>query len=217
MLRQARFVPALIIMIVLVLSSCSNFPSADRVTELSHEDVAKTAVAEVFAQQTAAAVLAAAAAVPAVQEVAPPPVQAAATASPTPCAQHVTANTNANVRLGDTVEHNIIGNLPTGASAPVAGQNADHTWWYIEFPGVVGGHGWIAGSVVSAFCISADLAVVAAPEIPTEAVVAKPTKKPRAGVTLEAVHPDWELSDDLVQQLEHPQYELHINPDLLGP
>ncbi len=203
MTKHGRVVLPLILMAVLVLSSCmSNFPSAVKAPQLSNKEIAGTAVAEAFAAQTAAAVAVAGAEIPAVEELAPPP--AAATASPTACAQHVTANTNANVRLGDTINHDIIGNLPTGASANVAGQNADHTWWYIEFPSGPGGHGWIAGSVVTPFCIAADLVVVAAPALPTqEEATPKPTKKAKVGVTFEVL----QLDPDVIQH--------QLDPDIL--
>jgi hypothetical protein len=95
--------------------------------------------------------------------------------SPTPCVPNVVANSPVNVRSGPgTAYEPPIGSLPQGASAGVAGKSDDGTWWYIDFPAGAGGHGWVSGSVVTAYCIPSTLASVAAPPLPT----AKPTKVP---------------------------------------
>lgn len=98
------------------------------------------------------------------------------TATPTPaaapvqnCSPTLVANTVANVRGGPGTEYNIVGSLPQGASAAVAGKNQDGTWWYIQFPGGVGGYAWIAASVTTATCIPATLAIIAAPPAPAAA------------------------------------------------
>jgi hypothetical protein len=101
--------------------------------------------------------------------------QATVTSSPTPCVPNVVANSPVNVRSGPGTDYEPpIGSLPQGGSAGVAGKSDDGTWWYIEFPAGSGGHGWISGSVVTAYCIPSTLASVAAPPLPT----AKPTKEP---------------------------------------
>ncbi len=99
------------------------------------------------------------------------PIPPGATAAPsnTPCAATVTANLNANVRSGPGTVYDAEGALLTGQSAPVAGKNADGTWWYISFPSAPGGYGWIAGSTVTAACVPASLAVIAAPPTPVPA------------------------------------------------
>jgi hypothetical protein len=85
------------------------------------------------------------------------------------------ANSPINVRSGPgTAYEPPIGSLPLGGSAGVAGKSDDGTWWYIVFPAGAGGHGWVSGSVVTAYCIPATLANVAAPPLPTD----KPTKVP---------------------------------------
>ena len=88
------------------------------------------------------------------------------TPTPTPCKPMVTSNTNANVRNGPGQVYNVIGSIPQGGTANVAGKNYDGDWWYIEFAGGDGGFAWIAGSVTSATCISNTLAAVAAPPTP---------------------------------------------------
>ncbi|MBI5950137.1 MAG: SH3 domain-containing protein [Chloroflexi bacterium] len=94
--------------------------------------------------------------------------------TPTPTAQSVetckptvTTNTNANVRSGPGQAYNIIGNIPQGGTATVAGKNFDGTWWYIEFAGGDSGHAWIAGSVTVATCIPDTLPSITAPPTPT--------------------------------------------------
>lgn len=83
--------------------------------------------------------------------------------SVTPCSPTVVANSAVNVRAGPGTVYDTVGGLNQGGSAKVSGKNADGTWWYIDTPG---GHGWVAGSVVTATCIPAALAVVAAPPTP---------------------------------------------------
>jgi uncharacterized protein YraI len=107
-------------------------------------------------------------------------VTAAEVASETPspiatveaCKPIVTTNTNANVRSGPGQAYAILGSIPQGGSASVAGKNYDGTWWYIEFAGGAAGFAWIAGSVTSADCIPDTLASIVAPPtavIPTAA------------------------------------------------
>jgi len=82
------------------------------------------------------------------------------------CKPTVTTNTVANVRSGPGQVYGIIGSIPQGGIANVAGKNFDGTWWYIEFAGGNDGFAWIAGSVTSAACIPDTLASIAAPPTP---------------------------------------------------
>ena len=206
---RARLVLPLIVIMALALGSCTNFPSAVQGPQLSNDDIANTAVAKVFAAQTAAAPLvveAPAVDVPVVEELAAP----AATAGPTQCIPIVTALTNANVRGGDDVAYAVVGNLPPGATAPVAGRNDDTTWWYIQFAGGYGGYAWIAASVVTPSCIPPTLQIVAAPPLPTEeVVVVQATKTPKKLLPLLIVtldpHPHLEVQPQLM-------VTVHINP-----
>jgi uncharacterized protein YraI len=103
---------------------------------------------------------------------------AASLSTPTPtaaaqlvqdCSPIVTTTTVANVRGGPGTNYNIVGAIPLGGTAPVAGKNADSTWWYIQFAGGPGGYAWIAASVTTATCIPATLAIIAAPPAPAAA------------------------------------------------
>lgn len=159
--KQIRIVLPVIVVAILALGSCRNFPKAVQAPELSSDDIANTAVAKVFAGQTAAAP--AAADIPVAEELPAPTVAP----NPTACGATVTALTNANVRGGPGTDYDVVGNLPIGATAPVAGRNGDSSWWYIQFAGGSGGFAWIAASVVSSACIPPALQVVAGPPLPT--------------------------------------------------
>jgi hypothetical protein len=84
----------------------------------------------------------------------------------TACLPTVVTNTDANVRNGPGQVYSILGQLPQGSTANVAGKNSDGTWWYIQFAAGPNGHAWIAGSVTTAVCIPSTLAIVAAPPTP---------------------------------------------------
>lgn len=114
------------------------------------------------------------------------------TATVAACSPTVTTNTVANVRSGPGQMYAIIGSIPLGGTAPVAGKNFDGTWWYIEFAGGEGGHAWIAGIVTKADCIPSTLASIAAPptpilptEVPTNVPVAdQPSSIPTLGILI---------------------------------
>ncbi|MFZ5911570.1 MAG: CARDB domain-containing protein [Chloroflexota bacterium] len=130
----------------------------------SVDEAALTAVALTFAALTSSA---------------PPPTEAPpaaeATAQPTACSPTVTATTNANVRSGPGTDYAVVGSLPLGGTAAVAGRNDANTWWYIDFPGGAGGHAWIAGSVTTASCLPDVVAVIAAPPLPAAPTASEDT------------------------------------------
>jgi len=82
---------------------------------------------------------------------------------PTACTPIVTGNDSVNIRSGPGTVYSKLGALPLGATASVAGKNADGSWWYINYSGTVG---WVSGSVVTASCIPGTLTIVAAPPTP---------------------------------------------------
>ncbi|MFZ5878529.1 MAG: CARDB domain-containing protein [Chloroflexota bacterium] len=110
---------------------------------------------------------------------------------PTACVPSVTATANANVRSGPDVAYNVVGYLPLGEKAVVAGRNDASTWWYIEYAPASGGHAWIAGSVTTASCLPAVVQVVAAPPLPPTAVPPTATNVPPTVV----VKPDIYVSE----------------------
>jgi hypothetical protein len=99
----------------------------------------------------------------------------AAALTGTACLPTVVTNTDANVRTGPGQVYTVLGQLPQGSSANVAGKNSDGSWWYIEFAAGPNGHAWIAGSVTTALCIPSTLAIVAAPPTPTFTQTNTPT------------------------------------------
>jgi uncharacterized protein YraI len=98
---------------------------------------------------------------------------AAPAASATTCYPMASANVDANIRSGPGTAYDIVGFLPIGGTAAVAGRNDANTWWYIEFAGGPGGHAWIAASVTTTACLPSVVQVVAAPALPT----AEPTEE----------------------------------------
>ncbi len=114
------------------------------------------------------------------------------TPTPTPavtetCAPTVTTTTVANVRNGPGQIYSVIGNIPQGGTAKVAGKNFDGTWWYIEFAGGNGGFAWIAGSVTNATCVPETLPSIAAPPTPTQPTPTPtntPAPTPTGGIIL---------------------------------
>ncbi|HET6845515.1 MAG TPA: SH3 domain-containing protein [Anaerolineales bacterium] len=146
---------AAVSVVILSILACS-MPTSDQVS------FAATAFAQT---QTAQALVSPSPAPGSTAAPPPSPTTAPPTAiiPPTACSPIVTANVNANVRGGDSTDYDIIGFLSTGTSAPLMGRNAADTWWYITYGG---GHGWIAKSVVTAFCLPATVAVVVPPPPP---------------------------------------------------
>lgn len=108
--------------------------------------------------------------------------------SATQCYPMVTANTDVNVRTGPSTAYDIIGYLPAGGTAPIAGRNDGNSWWYIDF---AGGHAWVAGSVTTATCLPAVVQVVAAPPLPT----APPTEEEPPAPAEPAAKPDLIVSE----------------------
>jgi uncharacterized protein YraI len=148
-----------ILILCLAILSCGGQSSQDV------QNVVGT-LAALAATQTAVA--AAVAAPPAVV----PPVAPVAPAAPaaTACTALVTANMNAFVRKGPGTVFGDVGNLLTGQTAEVAGKLDDGTWWYIKYPAAPGGFAWIAASTVTASCLPATVAIIAAPPTPTSSV-----------------------------------------------
>lgn len=116
-------------------------------------------------------------------------------ASPTPtatataeqaCTPTVTTTTLANVRNGPGQVYAILGNLPQGASATVAGKSQDSAWWYIQFAGGENGFAWISTTVTTSTCIPTTLAIIAAPpapQAPADADTEEAANDPAASAT----------------------------------
>ena len=112
----------------------------------------------------------------------PTPVDSEEESAPVGCLPTVTATMNTTCRFGPASVYHELGYLLLGESATVEGRNADSTWWWIPNPDWQG-YCWIWDGGVDAICIPEDLAVIAAPPLPT------PTPTPlacRSDLPLEA-------------------------------
>lgn len=125
-----------------------------------------------------------------------------------PCSPLVTANVVANVRSGPDTAYGIVGSLAQGQTASIVGRNDAYTWWYIDYPGVSGGHAWVSGTVVSSSCVPAVVQVVAAPPLPT-AVVADNSSNDSS-----SDDSDGNNSPTLVPNLNLPNLKLLLWKDL---
>ncbi len=147
----------------LAIMSC-NLPGGQAAqgtpTGLSAEELAGTITALASTSQTATATF---------TPIVPITGTITVTISPTLCSPSATANTSANIRSGPETVYPSIDAITAGTSVSVAGKNVEGTWWYIVYPSASGGHAWIAGSVVTASCIPASVAVIAAPPTPEPA------------------------------------------------
>jgi len=99
------------------------------------------------------------------------PVFSATPVTPSPtaaeaCKPSVTTSVVANVRSGPGQVYNVIGSIPQGSSANVAGKSYDGTWWYIEFAAGTGGFAWVSSTVTTPNCIPTTLASIVAPPTP---------------------------------------------------
>src|SRR5512145_373031 len=126
-----------------------------------------------------------------------------------PCNPTVTANVNANVRSGPGTDYDTVGSLMQGQAATIVGRNDAYTWWYIDYPGVSGGHAWVAGSVVTSSCVPDVVQVVAAPPLPT-VVVAEAASEDSSNEDSD------DENEDLVQLQPMPGIVLSVKkPDLI--
>jgi hypothetical protein len=152
----------LTLVVALIVGACNlqfAAPAATDEPAISQQDIALTAAALVLAAQPTATTS----------------PEGAAPAAEAACDAIVTATVNANVRAGPSTDYAVVGSLVQNATAPVAGQSAGGTWWYILFAGGPNGYGWIAASVTTPSCIPAGLAVIPAPPLPPTEVVEAPS------------------------------------------
>jgi hypothetical protein len=139
------------------------------------------------------------------------------------CKPTVTTSVVANVRSGPGQVYGVIGSLPQGGSANVAGKSYDGTWWYIEFAAGTGGFAWISSTVTTPNCIPTTLASIVAPptpigptEVPTEVAAApSATTIPGSGGPhlLYPVNPGLIL----IYSPTPTKIKFQINPNLIQP
>jgi uncharacterized protein YgiM (DUF1202 family) len=103
-----------------------------------------------------------------VQQPTQPPTQVISTAP------QVVANTNANVRAGDSTSYAVVGSLPQGQSAPILARSGTGSGWFlIRLPN--GRQGWISPSTVT---VQGDLSGVQFLNPPTLTPSPAPTATP---------------------------------------
>jgi uncharacterized protein YraI len=164
----------LLTILTLLLASC-NLPTGNEATPESSETPSVNALGTAVELTALARIteLAGTAVASATEAPASLPTETSSPApTATPCGPIVTASTVANIRTGPDTAYQVVGSLPENGVAKIAGRNDANTWWYIEFAGGVGGHAWIAGSVVTVSCVPDVVQVVAAPPFPTAAPTA---------------------------------------------
>jgi uncharacterized protein YgiM (DUF1202 family) len=104
------------------------------------------------------------------------PVPPPSTSAPTPTAEPalVVANADTEVYSGAGPDHNVVGSLKAGDTAPVVGRNAEGSWWQIVFQGSTA---WVPDAVVTANPAAYNVPVAAA----SAATDSSPTILPTAG------------------------------------
>ena len=119
-------------------------------------------------------------------------VRTPAAPQPTPAltGPEVVANTNANVRLGDSVAYPTVGSLLAGARAPIIGISSTGSGWYfIQLPN--GRTGFISPSVVRVEGSLLGIQVVTPPPVPaTPTPVATATPVTQADLALSGIRPE---------------------------
>jgi uncharacterized protein YraI len=87
---------------------------------------------------------------------------------------YVQAEEAVRVRSGPGTDYSRVGQLWPGETASVIGQNADGSWWQIEFPEADGGLGWVIDQFVT-FVGDADSVPIVGEELITPTLVPSPT------------------------------------------
>jgi hypothetical protein len=95
------------------------------------------------------------------------------TPTPTLGAPFAEAVQNANCRFGPGTVYDVVGYLLEGQSAPIAGRNAEGTWWAIALP-ERRQPCWVSGSTVQASGELGPVQVLAAPPTPTPSPTPEP-------------------------------------------
>ena len=95
---------------------------------------------------------------------------------------YVQAEEAVRVRSGPGTEYPRVGQLWPGETAPVVGQNADGSWWQIEFPEVDDGLGWVIAQFVT-FVGDPDSVPIVGEELLTPTLVLSPTATITAATT----------------------------------
>jgi pSer/pThr/pTyr-binding forkhead associated (FHA) protein/uncharacterized protein YraI len=99
------------------------------------------------------------------------PTETATPEPPTPTVPTtpmLTTQTDLNVRLGPATEYDLLGLLPSGATAEIIGRSEDGQWWQIRFSPANDGIGWVSADPAFSQAVNVNnVPVVPAPPTPT--------------------------------------------------
>ncbi|GAB4546453.1 MAG: hypothetical protein Kow0063_40870 [Anaerolineae bacterium] len=101
---------------------------------------------------------------------------------------YIQAEEAVRVRSGPGTEYPRLGTLWPGETAPVVAQNADRSWWQIEFAGADDGLGWVSADFVT-FVGDPDSVPVAGEEASRPSPVPSPTSTPTSEVPVPTPSP----------------------------
>lgn len=120
------------------------------------------------------------------------PEVGATISAPTGGAPTVTSDTNANVRLGDSVNYPTVGALGRGQSAQILAISSTGSGWYlIQLPD--GRRGWISPTVVAVSGDTSGLPRIAPPPVPFTPTPPPPTAAPLPDALIVGVRFDREI------------------------
>ncbi len=90
-----------------------------------------------------------------------------------------------NVRTGPGLEYPVIGTAPFGAESEVVGKSQDGTWWVVNVPVSLNGHGWVSGEFVAVENVD-NVLTIPAPPTPTPAATPTATATPAPEISFTA-------------------------------
>jgi uncharacterized protein YraI len=109
----------------------------------------------------------------------PTPTETSTPEPPTatvPTIPSLTTQTDLNVRQGPGTQYDLLGLLPSGASAEIIGRSEDGQWWQIRFDPAGDGVGWVSSDPAFANAINVDnVPVIPSPPTPTSLPTDTPT------------------------------------------
>jgi uncharacterized protein YraI len=116
-----------------------------------------------------------------------------------------------NVRSGPGTAYPVIGSLPAGQAARIAGQNPDGTWWQIVYPPDSGGRGWVSsGAQYGTAYNTESVPVVEVPLLPTYTPTNTPSPSATPTNTPTIVNPPAAQYDLYVRRMDFPSSNFEV-------
>jgi heat shock protein HslJ/uncharacterized protein YraI len=97
----------------------------------------------------------------------------------------VIARAGVNVRTGPSLAYPVIGLAPFGTESKVVGKSADDTWWVVDVPVSLNGHGWVSDEYVAVERAD-NVMVIPAPPTPTPVATPTATATPAPEISFNA-------------------------------